>query len=243
MVEIIAHRGASKFVPENTMASFQKAHELGCRFIECDIALTQDQIPILIHDDTLDRTTNARGRIENYPYAYIANLDAGSWFNSEYANLTIPTLEEVLLWHEKTRGWINFEIKSVEIEKVELTVSTILEVLQRASYSQQIVFSSFQYEIMQNLKKKIPLIDKAFLSDEACEDSIVKALDTDCCQINVSNLWVTEYFIEKAHQVGLKVGVYTVNTLKDFKRLKSWGVDAVFTDDLKTIKPLIPDSC
>ena len=242
MVQIIAHRGASKYVPENTLEAFQKAHELGCQFIECDIALTKDLIPILMHDDTLNRTTNGKGRVDEYSSDFIQNLDAGSWMNAQLSHLRIPTFKDALSWHASTKGWFNFEIKSVDLDKVEIAVSSILNVFHQASYTQHIVFSSFQYEIMKALNQKESNIDKAYLSSEANDDVLEKALETGCYQLNVSKLWVTEHFIEKAHQRGLKVGVYTVNDVKDFNRLKSWGVDAVFTDDLKAIKsPMLVD--
>ncbi len=234
MVQVIAHRGASKYVPENTMVAFQKAHDLGCHYIECDVGLTQDNIPIIIHDDTLDRTTNGSGLIIERPYEYIKMLDAGNWKGAEFVNLKVPTLQELLNWHAITRGWMNLEIKQVAIESVPLIVSSVLFEIQNSRFKENIVLSSFQFEIMMALKEytKHP---RVFLSIYATNSAISQALKSNCEQINVSRTWITKAFIDKAHQQGLKVGVYTVNHLEEFLKLGEWGIDVVFTDDVLTV--------
>ena len=234
MVQVIAHRGASKYVPENTMAAFQKAHDLRCHFIECDVGLSQDNIPIIIHDDTLDRTTNGSGRITERSYEYIKSLDAGSWKGAEFTDLKVPTLQELLNWHTVTRGWINLEIKQVAVESVPLIVATVLTEIQKARFQENIVISSFQFEIMMAFKR-YTTFSRVFLSIYATNFAISQALKSNCEQINVSRHWITKEFIEKAHEHGLKVGVYTINHLEEFIKLCDWGIDVVFTDDVLTI--------
>jgi glycerophosphoryl diester phosphodiesterase len=234
MAQVIAHRGASKYVPENTMVAFQKAHDLGCSYIECDVGLTQDNIPIIIHDDTLNRTTNGTGFIIERPYEYIKTLDAGHWKGAEFANLKVPTLQELLHWHANTRGWMNLEIKQVAIESVPLIVSTVLHEIENARFKENIVLSSFQFEIMMALKNHT-MYPRVFLSIYATNSAISQALKANCEQINVSRTWITKSFIDKAHQQGLKVGAYTVNDFQEFLKLSEWGIDVVFTDDVFTV--------
>jgi len=234
VVQVIAHRGASKFVPENTMVAFQKAHDLGCPYIECDVGLTQDNIPIIIHDDTLERTTNGSGFIINQPYEYIKTLDAGHWKGAEFVDLKVPTLQELLNWHSISRGWINLEIKEVPIKTVPLIVSSVLTEIQNARFKENIVISSFQFEIMMSLKEYTDY-SRAFLTIYATDFAISQALKSNCNQINVSRTWITRPFIEKAHHQGLKVGVYTVNHIDEFLKFCEWGIDVIFTDDVLTV--------
>src|SRR5438445_1086012 len=111
MSRLIAHRGASALAPENTLAAFRKAGEIGAKWVEFDVMLAADGEAVVIHDDTLDRTTNAKGNVCDYPYSYLQTLDAGSWFNPQFSHEKIPTLAEVIgvLRHCKLAA--NIEIK------------------------------------------------------------------------------------------------------------------------------------
>src|SRR5262245_86406 len=93
---LIAHRGASAYAPENTLAAFKKAKELGAQWLEFDVQLTACGEIVVFHDERLERTTNGRGWIHEKPYSYLKTLDAGSWFNSQFAGEKIPTLVEAL---------------------------------------------------------------------------------------------------------------------------------------------------
>lgn len=234
MVQVIAHRGASKYIPENTMAAFKKAHEFGCKYVECDVGLTKDNIPIIIHDDTLDRTTNGFGAISEHSFEYIKNLDAGSWKGPEFADLRIPLLQELLDWHAISQGWLNLEIKEVKKELIPFLIDTIFSEIQNSSYQENIILSSFQFEIMLALKSHTNF-PRAFLSSYANDFAISQALKCQCMQISVSRRWLSKKFITSAHQQGLKVGVYTVNDKKEFLKFCEWGIDVVFTDDVLTI--------
>ena len=110
----IAHRGASGYAPENTLAAFDKAVEMQADYIEIDVQLSKDDLPVVIHDDTLDRTTNGTGNISAYTLQELKSLDAGSWFDKKYAGEKIPSLNEVLeMYGEKIN--ILIELKSPEL--------------------------------------------------------------------------------------------------------------------------------
>lgn len=96
VTQIIAHRGASKFAPENTLAAFKLAEKMGADGIELDIHLTKDQIPVIIHDEDIKRTTNGRGFVQKYTYKELQQFDAGSWFSERFSDERILSLEEFL---------------------------------------------------------------------------------------------------------------------------------------------------
>src|SRR5687767_9211054 len=98
MTYIFAHRGSSKDCPENTMAAFKKAYQDGADGIELDVQLSKDGIPVIIHDEKLDRTTNKKGNVFSYAYNELTKADAGSWFSKTFAGEPVPSLQELLEW-------------------------------------------------------------------------------------------------------------------------------------------------
>lgn len=112
ITKIIAHRGSSALAPENTMAAFELAYEQGAEGIETDVHLTKDNIPVLIHDENVKRTTNSTGYIKDYTFDQLKQFDAGSWFSVKYAGSTIISLEEFLNWFQDKALCLNIELKN-----------------------------------------------------------------------------------------------------------------------------------
>src|SRR5690625_7581403 len=109
---IFAHRGASKYAPENTMAAFKFAYELGAEGIETDVQLTKDNIPVLIHDERVKRTTNGTGYIKDLTWNQVKQLDAGSWFSKKFTGAGIISLDEFLQWIQFKPLYLNIELKN-----------------------------------------------------------------------------------------------------------------------------------
>ncbi len=154
----IAHRGFSGKYPENTKIAFKKAIELEADMIELDITLSKDKIPIIIHDDSLERTTNGKGKVRSSTYTELKLLDAGSWKNAKYSNEGIPSLQEILLLIKKERIGLNIEIKSSAFER-KFSKSCIeqqtLTLIQKYNLLNRIVISSFDPESTATAKKII----------------------------------------------------------------------------------------
>src|SRR5690625_1608942 len=112
---IFAHRGASKYAPENTMAAFKFAYELGAEGIETDVQLTKDNIPVLIHDERVKRTTNGTGYIKDLTWSQVKQLDAGSWFSKKFTGTGIISLDEFLQWIQFKPLYLNIELKNNRI--------------------------------------------------------------------------------------------------------------------------------
>src|SRR5260370_659320 len=149
-VWVVAHRGASGHAPENTLASFRKAVELGARFIETDLQLSRDARFVAIHDDTLERTTNGHGSVHDFTLADLRRLDAGSWFGSEFAGEKIPTLEEILGFSKKNDVVFYLEIKPGTAWGGE---HALIGALRESGEIPRTVVISFDPAIVANLRK------------------------------------------------------------------------------------------
>ena len=232
-VLVIAHRGFSGVAPENTLIAFQKAIEIGADMLEFDVLHSRDGHIVVIHDDTLDRTTNGHGGVSDYSLAELKQLDAGSWFSPEFANERIPTLREAL---ELTRGKIrvNIEIKFEAVNLVQFgpgIEDEIVDLVEELGMEQDVMVSSFHPMAVERIKKRNPNIVTALLYHDVIKKSpsaILKGLRAD--GFNPSLKHVKPQHIDEAHAAGHPVTVYTVNQAEDLQTLINWGVDGIFTD-------------
>jgi glycerophosphoryl diester phosphodiesterase len=232
-IRFIAHRGASKYAPENTMSAFKLALEFGASCIECDVAFSADNIPFIFHDDYLDRTSNGKGPISSASWSDLRQLDVGSWFSNNYREEKILSLDELIKWHSKQSIMLNLEIKSMPNELIKERMDLILDSIQS---HKNIILSSFQVEILDYLNQINNQIPRALLVNYWSSKHIEWAKKLTCFQLNIADRLVSKNRIQKIHEVGLKVGVYTVNQFKRVKKLEEYGVDYVFTDDLSMEK-------
>lgn len=228
---IIGHRGAMGHAPENTLASFRKAHELGCRWIEFDCMLTEDASVIVHHDDTLDRTTSGTGLVSETPLAPIRRLDAGSWFDPSYTGQQIPTLDEALsLMRELSMG-ANVEIKPVkghEIQTGRIVAKQTWEIWP-AELPPPVV-SSFSLDALEQAMAVAPSLDRAILWWKVPEEWAYqhRRLDSAAAHCNAKHL--SESQTVAFQEAGVTVRCYTVNDPGKADELFSWGVSSIFTD-------------
>lgn len=231
-MQIIAHRGASKHAPENTLEAFTFAFKRGIHFIECDVAMSLDGVLYIIHDDTFNRTTNGHGPVWNANWDKISKLDAGSWFSAQYQHVKIPSLDDLLEWHHQYPGIINLELKTITKEKIPLFLDTLFQAMEKVINIDDFIFSSFQFELIEALKQQNKDWRIAALSMNCNEASIQRAKTMGCECYNTSYQSCSSSWVENIHQQGMKAGVFTVNDADVLQQLKSWGVDFVFTDDV-----------
>ncbi len=215
---MIGHRGAMACAPENTLLSIHKAIELGADWVEIDVYLVDEHL-IVIHDETLDRTTNGRGQLANYTFKEIRTLDAG-------LGQKIPTLQEVL---EVTAGVVglNIELKGNGTAKALISLLEKVPEIQK----QNIIVSSF---LMAELTEVFSLdrrVKIGVLAAENIQDAIAWAGKLKAFSIHLRLQNVTLEWVERAHDLGLKVYVYTVNNLADIRRMEQLGVDGIFSDN------------
>lgn len=228
---IIAHRGASGFAPENTMAAFTQAALQGAKWVEFDVMIAACGTPIVFHDETLKRVAGIKGRIKNLPYSYLRTVDVGRWFNSRFAGETIPSLEMVLEWLKANNMYANIEIKPLpgeDVSTVERAVPVINQYFPQPNTS--ILFSSFSLSSLTALRAALPDAYLGFLMHDWDAKWSKYCDDLNCVTMNVNEEILTQERVTKIKNTGRQLLSYTVNDLDRVKELFSMGVDAVFSD-------------
>lgn len=227
---VIAHRGFSSRAPENTVAAIERAIESGAPMVEIDVTMTADDRVILLHDETLDRTTTGTGPPTDLNLEAIRLLDAGSWFSEEFAGEPVPTLDEVLDTVDG-RILLNIEIKSEAVQHG--VVAKVADLVADHGMIDQVVVSSFSPEALIRMGSANPAIVTVTLFNKDLHtgvDPLEIVLEAGSRGFNISSKRVTVEMVERCHAHGIPVAVYTVNDESEMFRLMAMGVDAVFTD-------------
>lgn len=226
---VIAHRGASGHAPENTIAAMQRAAQLGARWVEVDVKLTQDGVLVLMHDDTLERTTNARGPVQNATAATLAGLDAGRWFGAAFAGERIPTFAQFADICATLKLRANIEIKACPGRERE-TGAALAAGLRRHWTSEPPLISSFAESASDAFHAVMPEIPRGFLTGAIPPDARLAPLAGRYVAIHagVNHLKVQD--VRRAKAQGFQILVWTVNDAQQAKALFDMGVDAVFSD-------------
>jgi glycerophosphoryl diester phosphodiesterase len=229
---IIGHRGACAYAPENTLESIRTAADMGVKWVELDVMLTRDSVPIIFHDDTLDRTTNGSGNVADRDWADIRELEAGSWFADSFAGAKIPTLDEALEALIDLDLGLNLEIKPTPGREIE-TAEVALDVLSRVwDDHDNLLLSSFQHTSLETAKDMAPEWRRGLLlwHDEMPADWKALAEYLDVASVNISDQLASREFVAEITALKKATAVYTINDAQRARQLQSWGVRAFFTD-------------
>lgn len=224
---VIAHRGASGHAPENTLAAFHKAAELGARFIETDLRLSRDLHIIAMHDATLERTTNGRGAVHDRTLAELGELDAGSWFAAEFSGERIPTLEEIFEFSRQTDIGFYLEIKSQGTWGLDHALASALRDSSEASRA---VVISFDPANLEHLLRLEATVMTGLLIEERLPDAIERAQRVGARQLLPRGDLLTPELIEQAHCVDLQVVTWTLDVPAQMRVAIAAGVDGIMTD-------------
>lgn len=224
---VIAHRGASGHAPENTMAAFRRAVELGAEFIETDLHLTRDSQLVAIHDDTLDRTTNASGLVTSYTLAELRRLDAGAWFGPEFAGQRIPTLDEILAFAREHDIVFYLEIKPGGAWRPE---HALVAALQNSDAVNRVVILCFDAEVLRTVRELDSSLMTGLLADRPAADLVDRAVRAGARQLAPHWELVSQELVRQAHAAGLPVVPWTVNQPEPMQALLRLGVDGIMTD-------------
>jgi len=231
---IIAHRGYRAKYPENTLVAFEEAIEAGADMIELDVLLTKDRKMVVIHDESLDRTTNAQGQVRDYTLSELKTLDAGSWFDARFKGERLPTLEEVLELVDK-RIPVNIEIKRSAYEPhhpADAIEKQIVELVTRKNAVENVLVSSFEWQVLEPLRamKEGPAI--AILSGGSNEDNPLEACrNLGAFSWHPRSLMLKKEHVREMHETGILVFPWNVDTLEDIERVLEMDVDGVIVDD------------
>lgn len=230
-VKVISHRGASGHAPENTLASFNKAIELGSSCVEFDVMLSSDEEPFVFHDFSLARTTNGRGNFGKATSSYLSTLDAGQWFSSDFLGEKIPHFHQVLMWLGEHSVQANIEIKPYP-GTTEQTTRVVLNYIKRywPANKPWPLISSFEYEALELCHKHAPELPLGLLLHRWQPNWQSLAQRINASSINLNQSILTQSRIQEIKEAGYSLLAYTVNKKQQAEELLNWGVDAVFSD-------------
>ncbi|CAG2133317.1 glycerophosphodiester phosphodiesterase [Cupriavidus numazuensis] len=234
----IAHRGAGKLAPENTLAAFRLGASFGYRMFEFDVKLSADGRAVLMHDATLDRTTSGTGRVDALTLGELAQLDAGAWHSPGYAGEPVPTLAAIVRYTRANGLLCNIEIKPVPGRETETGAAVALDA--RSMWRGADVpplLSSFSEDALAAARLAVPELPRALLVDALPPDWLARAQALGCVALDANHKVLDAQVIAAAHAAGLKVLSYTVNDAGRAAELVGWGLDGLITDAVDTIFP------
>lgn len=237
---LIAHRGGGRLAPENTLAGMRCGAEHGFTFVEYDVKLSRDNVLILLHDDTVNRTTDGSGLAADMSWDALSQLDAGSWHSAAFADERIPTFESVARYTQAHHIASNVEIKPCPGREHETGSAAALAA--RALWQNvrtPPLLSSFSEVALAAAHVAAPELPRALLVNEVPPDWHERLVRHDCRALNVNHKHVTEELVQAVHARGYEIAIYTVNDPSRAKLLLDWGVDGVFTDELALIGPKV----
>lgn len=228
-MKILAHRGYSANYPENTMIAFREAAKMDIWGIEFDVHLTKDNQLVVIHDESIDRTSTGKGYVKDMTLKELRTFDYGSWFAPEFAGEKIPTLAETLAVFKSTPLQINIEIKS-DIFEYPGIEALIANVVHTSNLEDRVIISSFNHESIARFQQIMPNVKTAllFASLTVNLEEYVKKFGVDA--IHIPYYYGVRSIVQQAIKNGMIVRTYTVNDAAIARQMESLGIDAVFSD-------------
>ncbi|MBS6194580.1 MAG: glycerophosphodiester phosphodiesterase [Clostridiales bacterium] len=228
-MKIFAHRGFSGMYPENTMLAFQKAYEAGCDGIELDVQLTKDGVVVIMHDEKVDRTTNAKGYIRDYTYEELCRFDCCGKFPGMFEFQKIPTLREYLEWAKERGVFTNIELKN-SVYYYRHLEEKVMELIREFQMEEKVLLSSFNLVSMLKCRQMMPRIPMGFLMETRMDNMGQFAKDNQMEYYHPDKEYLTKEMVEECHRQGIGVNVWTVNRKKRMKQMAEWKVDGIFTN-------------
>ena len=233
---VIAHRGGGAFAPENTLAALRQGKAMGFTGVEFDVMLSGDGVAVLIHDETLERTTSASGRVADTPCTEIATLDAGRWFSAAFEGERVPTYAEAVELCVELGLWANVEIKpssGYEADTGRIVAAASVELWRSSALPP--LLSSFSAEALAAACDWAPDLPRGFLTESLAPDWQDALERYQCVSLHCDWRRLTEAQARAVRDAGYALACYTVNEIGLARRLFDCGVNAVFTDRLDII--------
>ncbi len=239
---IFAHRGGGKLAPENTLASIALGQSLGYRAHEFDVKLSKDKVSLLLHDTTLERTTNGKGRAADFLFADLEKLDAGEWHSEAYIGERLPSFERAAKLLRSKDTMANVEIKPTPGFEREtgLQVAAEAEKFWKGAVTQPIL-SSFSFEALMAAKESAPSLRRGWLADEIKEEDWARLKALGAVSMHTNHKKVRAEDVKRLKDEGYRVMVYTVNDIETAERLFDLGIDGLFTDNLREFAAVFPE--
>ncbi len=236
---VLAHRGGGALAPENTLAGLRLAARLGYAGTEFDVKLTAEGMPVLMHDESLDRTTSGHGAVAAAGFTQVQTLDAGAWFGQAFAGERVPTYEAAAGVCRTLGQWANVEIKPCPGREAQTGHCVAAESIRLwAGYARPPLLSSFSMEALAAARATAPLLPRALLVEGPPDDWRAALAGLGCIALHVQHSHATPELAAAVHDAGCGLLCYTVNDPARATLLYSFGVDCIVTDRLDLFDPL-----
>ncbi len=235
----IAHRGAGKLAPENTLAAFRLGAAHGYRAFECDVKLSADDVPFLLHDATLDRTTAATGRAGERPWSALSRIDAGGWHSRAHAGEPLPSLEALAAFMQANAFALDLEIKPTPGTEFHTgqVVGREAARLWAGPDAPPLLFSSFRPEALAGARETAPHVPRALLADTLWPGWLEMAQQLGCVAVITNYNVMSSEALSQIHAAAMRGLVYTVNDPAPAAWLRAIGIDGIITDAVDRFSP------
>lgn len=237
----IAHRGFSGVYPENTMIAFEKAIEAGCDGIELDVQLTKDGVPVIMHDEKVDRTTDGTGFVKDYTFSEIRKLNAKYRYEKADIFCEVPSLREYFELVKDKNIFTNVELKN-SVVLYENLEEKVLDLIDEYNLRDRIIISSFNHLSVVKMKKMAPDMKYGFLEESIVLDAAMYAKRYGIDYLHPSWQSVTKEYCRQAKEEGIEINTWTVNDLALMKKLQGLQVHGVITNFPDRVKKLEMES-
>ena len=234
----IAHRGAGKLAPENTLAAFRVGASHGYRAFECDVKLSADGVPFLLHDATLQRTTSGHGPAAALTWDELSRLDAGAWHGRGYAGEPVPSFASIARYCLRNDFFLDVEIKPSpgrELETGRVVAATAATLWSSAGVPP--LLTSFQPAALQGARESAPQLPRALLLDALRPGWLDEAKALGCVAVVTNYALLDAAVLAAVHGAGMRGLVYTVNDPAEARRLDALGIDGIVTDAVDRFSP------
>jgi glycerophosphoryl diester phosphodiesterase len=237
----IAHRGAGKLAPENTLAAFRVGASHGYRAFECDVKLSADGVPFLLHDSTLQRTSSGIGPASELSWSELSRLDAGGWHGRGFAGEPMPPLAAIASYCTRNGFALNIEIKPTEGDEAQTGNVVASEAARLWAASRTAaplpLLSSFSPEALKTAREAAPQLPRALLLDKLRDGWLVEATSLGCVAVVTNHNVMDSALIGQLRNADMRAPVYTVNDAQEAQRLMALGIDGVITDAVDRFAP------
>ncbi|HAH06231.1 MAG TPA: hypothetical protein DCM05_06840 [Elusimicrobia bacterium] len=237
-MKLIAHRGACGYFPENTMASFKAAIDLGAASTEFDVQQTKDGELAVIHDLDLRRYDGSKAKVGELTYEELAKRDLGSWFSPRFRGARAPRLKEVLDLLLRRRLELHVEIKQADVPYEGIEKRVLAALAAKPTGKALCVVSSADHPTLHRLRKLDPQVRLGYLASHTpMEEALAEAAELACESVHISGRVFSEAWARGAHAKGMKLFVYTINDRSDAERLEARKADGIFSDFPDMLRP------
>lgn len=238
---IAGHRGDRAYFPENTIPALQGVLDSDFDFVETDIQMSADGVPVLMHDLTVERTTNGAGTVTELSLAELKSLDAGSWYGPEFAYTEVPTLDEFLAIFQDSKKKALLELKGIWTED---QVRVVTALIYARGVQNRVIFQSFEFETLEALQKAASLIPRVLIQRYLFTDAVALANSFGAIAIltSASSLESDPGLVERLHEAELGIILYTLNKKQSWSHALELGVDGIITDKPRSLNKWIAEN-